>query len=462
MGLDPMSIVVGIATNLATDIIKHYAQRLEGTLVGRGLKEIGLIEKTRDDLLKEILVETLQLYFEKYPFYDLSGVISFFQDPVTAQQIGNYLFDHQFEDRQAIESTLTKHIKNTPTTKILLEQRGGKSEQIIPNFLICYRQVLHKHTNAAERAILLTVLDATDLVIAEIRASEERMKVFVNQMLQVQAQTLRGDVPAFSPGQLIGLYRIQKYLVTGTFGSLYLVEIEGTSTLVVLKVINVPAGLRLHHDVFSLGTSLINLNHPSILPTIDVHLDGILPHIVTSYVTGGSLFDRIRHHEPNTLLFSEALTIITQVGQALAYLHQRGIIHRGIQPASILFNDAGNALLTGFDLAIRDGAVKHHLGSNQIGTESYMAPEQSRGIASEKSDQYALACIAYELFTGRLPFRETPSQSTPQRQQKPLIVPHRLNPQIPTHAEHALLRALSIKPDQRYDNVETFLTNLTK
>ncbi|GCF10543.1 serine/threonine-protein kinase [Dictyobacter arantiisoli] len=462
MGLDPLSIGVGIATNLATDIIKHYAQRLEGTLVGQGLKEIGLIEKTRDDHLKEILVETLQLYFEKYPFYDLSGVISFFQDPATAQQIGNYIFDHQPEDRQIIESTLTKHITNTPTTRILLERRGGKPEQIIPNFLICYRQVLYKHTNAAEKAILLTVLDGADSVIAEIRASEERMRKFANETLQAQVQILRGDVSALLPGQLIGSYRIQKYLVTGTFGSLYLAEIEGTATLVVLKVISVPASVRLYHDVFSLNTDLISLKHPSILPIIDIHLNGILPYIVTAYATGGALSDRIRRHGPNALPLSEALTIISQIGRALAYLHQQSIIHRGIQPASILFDDVSNALLTGFDLAVKAGAVKHHLQSNHIGAENYMAPEQSRGIASEKSDQYALACIAYELFTGRPPLKEPLSSSSTHRQKKPLSAPQLINPKIPAQIGHATLKALSIKPDQRYDGVEAFITALVK
>jgi hypothetical protein len=67
MGLDHISIPAGIAANLATNILKHYAQRLDGTLVGRGLKASGLLEQTRDDHLCEVLEEALRLYFKQYP-----------------------------------------------------------------------------------------------------------------------------------------------------------------------------------------------------------------------------------------------------------------------------------------------------------------------------------------------------------------------------------------------------------
>src|SRR5438094_174693 len=113
MSLDPTSAITGtifsIATNLATDIVKHYAQKLDKTLVGRGLKEIGLIEPTRDDHLREILEEALSLYFKTHPVYDISGVLAFFRDPATVQQIGNCIFDHRPTNQQAIEKALTEH-----------------------------------------------------------------------------------------------------------------------------------------------------------------------------------------------------------------------------------------------------------------------------------------------------------------------------------------------------------------
>src|SRR6266702_183884 len=111
MGLDPLSLGVGIATNLATDILKHYAQYFDGTLVGRGLKAIGLLEQTQEDHLRQVLEKALRLYFTQYPAYDVSGVIDFFRDPVTAQQLGNYLFDHRPIDQQVIETALVQHLQ---------------------------------------------------------------------------------------------------------------------------------------------------------------------------------------------------------------------------------------------------------------------------------------------------------------------------------------------------------------
>jgi hypothetical protein len=463
MGLDPTGAIggtlFGIATNLATDILKHYAQKLDNTLVGRGLKAIGLIEQTRDDHLREVLEEALRLYFETHPVYDISGVIDFFRDPATAQQIGNYIFDHQPTDQQAIEAALARHIKNDALSMILLQRRGGQPEHIVRDFLACYRQILNTHTDVAERAILLTVLDATDSVIAEICASEERMKAFVSEAVRQHIQALRDQTTSLAAGQIIGKYRIQSHLSTGTFGSLYRAEVQETGTLVVLKAISVPQGLRLHYDVFSLGARLINLHHPSILPTLDVCLDDTPPHIVTAYVTGGSLYERIHHNAPQPLPLSEAFTIISQIGLALAYLHKQQIIHRGIQPASTLFDSTGHALLTGFDLAIMAHAAKHHLQSNSVGTTNYMAPEQLHGIATEKSDQYALACIAYELCTGRLPYKEVPF-STTQGRPKPPLAPRLFNHKLSVQAERAILRALSISPDQRYNDVSAFVTAL--
>src|SRR5262249_9757026 len=92
---------------------------------------------------------------------------------------------------------------------------------------------------------------------------------------------------------------------------------------------------------------------------------------------------------------------------------------------------------------------------------AYMAPEQFQGEVSKESDQYALACVAYELLTGHKPF-EAPSfvamgflHTT-----KPPTPPSQLNTQIPASIEHALLRALSKERTERYPSVSAFVTAL--
>lgn len=463
MGFDPISVVASIATNIATDILKHYAQRLDGTLVGRGLKELGLIEKNQLDRLHEVVKETLLLLFQTYPVYDLNAVESFLCDPLIIQQIWNHLLDLRPLDQAVIEAALTRHVRNDPASMILLQRHGGKPEQLIPDFLVCYRRVLNQQVNPAERAILLTVLDATDIVLAEIRASEERLKTFTSTIAYQQTQALRNAPPVLSPGQNVDHYAVQQHLAEGRFGTLYRAEDQDNNMQVVLKIISVPPEMRLKQDVFFVADGLKTLSHPFILPTLDIQLDTLFPYVVSAYAPGGSLLERLHQHAPQVLPVLEAMEIITQLGQALIYLHQQHIIHRALQPSCILFNQARQVQLTGFDLAVTEARTKHRILADQTGVDGYLAPEQlARGVVSTKSDQYAFGCIAYELCTGHLPFSTTPDPATPPHQVKMPTAPDRINPQVTTQAGSAILKALSLKASQRYENMEAFLTDLTK
>jgi len=335
----------------------------------------------------------------------------------------------------------------------VLQQRGGQIERIVPDFLACYRQTLNEQTDVGERAILLTVLDASDRVVAEMRASEERLKTFVTKALQAQSAI----TPALALDQVVGRYRLQRQLTTGTFGTLYLAESQETATPVILKVLSVPQGLRLRYEVFSLGNRLVDLHHPAILPTLEVNLDGRPPYVVTAYAPGGSLVQRIQQNAPHALPLADVFAIITQIGQALAYLHQQHIVHRGVQPASIVFDQVGKTLLTGFDLAMLTPTSGHNLQSHQIGATHYMAPEQFSGEISEKSDQYALGCVAYELCTGRRLKEAGEPASTQQQRPRP---PRQFNPALSIQADRAILREVSAHPHLRYDSIEAFVTAL--
>ncbi len=88
-----------------------------------------------------------------------------------------------------------------------------------------------------------------------------------------------------------------------------------------------------------------------------------------------------------------------------------------------------------------------------------MAPEQSSGEISEKSDQYALGCIAYELCTGRRFKQALASPASQQRSRSPLT-PRQINPALSIQAERAILKAVAVNPDHRYDTVDAFVDAL--
>ncbi len=160
--------------------------------------------------------------------------------------------------------------------------------------------------------------------------------------------------------------------------------------------------------------------------------------------------------------FQESLTILAQVGQALQYAHQQKIIHRDIKPENILFNDNDEVLLADFGLAtVVDSSSLKHTGST--GTITYMAPEQFQDTICKESDQYALACIAYELFTGHQPFEATNIASFIAKclLEKPEPL-RKYNPQISLNTEQVILKALSKERTQRYENIIAFIEALKK
>src|SRR5947209_13519449 len=128
MGIDPVSttftITTGIISAIAADILEHNAKALEGTLAGRVLKRMGLIEPNFNDRLRDTLKKTLELYFEIYPQYDLSGIDAFFRDPAVAQQIGGYILNRHPIDQQQIQQALSRHLMSDPITVLLVQKRN--------------------------------------------------------------------------------------------------------------------------------------------------------------------------------------------------------------------------------------------------------------------------------------------------------------------------------------------------
>ena len=205
---------------------------------------------------------------------------------------------------------------------------------------------------------------------------------------------------------------------------------------------------------------LAKLKHRHILPIHDVGFSDELPYIVVEYAPGGSLRDRLKRQSGRPLPIEEARRLLMQIGQALEHAHQQNIIHRDLKPENILFNEQGEALLSDFGIAtVVDTSMKQ---TGIIGTPTYMAPEQFQGIVSKEVDQYALGCLAYELYTGRKVF-EAPDflAMAVLHTTKAPTPPTRYNTQLPTHIEQAILRALAKKRMDRHPGISAFLDALS-
>ena len=259
-----------------------------------------------------------------------------------------------------------------------------------------------------------------------------------------------------------GKYRLVEEIASGAFGRVYRAEdISRPQTSVAIKLMQSThlSSTQKRNTFLQEAQFLKMLKHPYILPVLEVGIESDVPYIVTEYAPNRSLRDRLQKIAPRPLPVPEVLTILAQIGQALQYAHAQNIIHRDLKPANILFNANGNALLADFGIAtMQEDSIKY---GTAIGTPFYMAPEQFRGSISKEGDQYALGCIAYELFTGRLPFNAPDFFALGFKHMSEVpLAPTQLNLLMPRSAEMAILKAMAKQRTDRHADIATFLSAL--
>ncbi len=180
------------------------------------------------------------------------------------------------------------------------------------------------------------------------------------------------------------------------------------------------------------------------------------------YVPGGSLKACIRGR---ALPWSDVARLVIPVGQALAYAHKQGVIHRDVKPANILLARPDWPLLADFGLVKipgRAGSITRP--GSSVGTPAYLSPEQVVGEGVDhRSDIYSLGVVLYELLTGQLPFSGgTPVEIIVRRLHEPPLPPRRIQPAISPALEAVILRALAREPDARYPTMDAMVDELVR
>ena len=189
-----------------------------------------------------------------------------------------------------------------------------------------------------------------------------------------------------------------------------------------------------------------------------------ITYIVMPYISGGTLNERIKalSNSGTPMTPEEAINVLQQAAEAIDYAHEQNVVHRDIKPSNMLLRSDNWLMLADFGIA-RILSDQEHLtqAGVGIGTPEYMAPEQAQGKAVAASDNYSLAVIAYQLFTGQLPFKaETPYAITIQHIMSPPPPPRQINPNIPPVVEQALLHGLAKEPAERPASAQAFVAEL--
>lgn len=216
----------------------------------------------------------------------------------------------------------------------------------------------------------------------------------------------------------------------------------------------------LHRRFQREALSATSLTHPNIVSIYDVGEDEDMHYIVMEYIKGKTLKQYIQEFSP--LASARSVHIMKQLTSAMAHAHDNGIIHRDIKPQNILMDEAGNVKITDFGIATTLNATSYTQTNSVIGTVHYLSPEQARGgIATMKSDIYALGIVLYELLTGELPFSGESAVSIALKHlqtETPSV--REFDATIPQSVENIVLKATAKDANHRYANAEEMEADL--
>lgn len=276
---------------------------------------------------------------------------------------------------------------------------------------------------------------------------------------------MHGDPPLSAEApQTIGNYQLREYLGGGGMGSVYR-AIDGRSgESVAIKLIHrhlVDEGNPALLEMFRREADVAaRLQSPFTVHTLNFASENGRFYLVTEYVDGGSLAERITLGRP--LPPRDALTIASQVAQALEEADAHGIVHRDIKPANILLRRDGSVKLADFGIARVAGRATIVGGLGGFaGTPIYAAPEQHSGQADIRSDIYALGVVLFEILTGDAPFHgQTPWELGRLHASQPLPMERLAG--LPEPVQAVVVRCLAKLPADRFQDPSELVSALSR
>ena len=259
---------------------------------------------------------------------------------------------------------------------------------------------------------------------------------------------------------LLSRYHLDRELGRGGMATVYLATDLRHEGRVALKVLHPELSSALGPDRFLREIKLAaRLNHPHIVPLFDSgeaagHLYYVMP-----VVEGETLRDRLLRE--GQIPVEESLQIVRGIASALDYAHRQNIVHRDIKPENVMLQD-GEALVMDFGIAkalsVASTETLTQTGM-MVGTPAYVSPEQAAGEnqIDGRSDQYSLACVLYEMISGRKPFLGPTAQAIlSKRFSEPVPSLRSVHAETTEEVEVAVNRALSKDASDRFGTTMDF------
>jgi|GEM_PF-1063024 len=259
-------------------------------------------------------------------------------------------------------------------------------------------------------------------------------------------------------------YEIKKEISRGGMGVVYLAEDTKLSRNVAIKII-LSTSQAIYYKRFQREAMIYaSLSHPNIVKIYDVGIYKNKPYIIMEYIQGKPILQYIK--EQQHVDYREHANLLSQIAQAVHYIHKKNIIHRDIKSDNILVKENGIPILIDFGIA-RDCSKttfqeKLTQTGSLLGTVNIMSPEQALGDKIDyRTDIYSLGTVLYQLCTGQYPFDMSDTYSTlcAITTDQP-ITPSTIKPDIPKSLDQIILRCLEKKPENRYKTAQHLANDL--
>jgi len=291
----------------------------------------------------------------------------------------------------------------------------------------------------------------------------------------IAAEMFADEVVSELIGTTVGHYKIERLLGEGGMGKVYLADDTLLSRKVALKIL--PPSLIEHHGRLKRfrreAKAASALNHPNILTIHEFGTDEDSNYIVTEFVDGVTL----RQKMAGGLPIKETLEIAGQAASALAAAHAAGIVHRDIKPENIMIRRDGILKVLDFGLAKlsmptepgdEPGSETATMFKTEpgmvMGTLHYMSPEQARGVKVDaRTDIWSLGVIIYEMATGKLPFAgPTKTDILVAILNQPVPMIEIFLDDAPAEIKRIIDKTLAKDADKRYQNIENLASDLKR
>ncbi len=398
---------------------------------------------------------------------------------VGMQQKFGLISEHEAKTSEN-RSILTRSVGNEPVIRVDVENAlVFKGDKVV----LC-SDGLYAHVADSEIADIVSRLSPAQacrqlVALAEQRGTDDNLSVQVLQINEVEKVALYRGIAmyqetadpttryALRSGQILdNRFQILETISRSGMGTIFKATDLNTKLTVAIKVPLIqyesdPGFYSRFQREEEIGS---RLDHPYILKFYPVPDElRTRPYIVTEYLRGYTLSHLLTSVRP--IPEKDAIKLASHICEALAYMHEQGVVHRDLKPQNIMLCNDGTIRIMDFGIAKAEGRRMTFAGfTPAVGTPDYMAPEQVKGKrGDERTDIYSLGAMLYEMVVGVTPFQcetDNPLVIMNARVDCDPLAPRKRNPKVSPQIEEIILHAMERDPRRRYQSAAAMKAEL--